>query len=64
MIEHNFPDFEEHKLEHDKVLAELRNRLFSMKYEYIDFKQLQEFLVSWFMGHTSQVDIKLAQYLA
>lgn len=64
MLEHKYPDFEEHKLEHEKVLAELRNRLFSLKYDYVDFNQLQDFVVSWFKGHTRKVDIKLAQYLA
>lgn len=63
MIEVGFPGMIAHKHEHERVLAELRNRIFSLKYEYIDFGQLQEFLVSWFITHTTKVDIELAKYM-
>jgi hemerythrin len=63
MIEHNYPDLPEHKKEHERVLAELRNRLFSLKYDFIDFDQLQDFLLEWFIQHTTIVDKKLAASL-
>lgn len=63
MLEHKYPDLLEHKREHEKVLATLRNRIFSLKYEYIDFDQLQEFLVEWFSMHTKITDGKFAGYL-
>ena len=51
------------KKEHKRVLAELRNRLFSLKYDFIDFDQLQDFLLEWFIQHTSTIDMKLAAFL-
>jgi len=63
MIEHGYPDLLDHKKEHKRVLAELRNRLFSLKYDFIDFDQLQDFLLEWFIQHTSTIDMKLAAFL-
>lgn len=63
MIENDYPDLLDHKQEHEIVLAELRNRLFSLKYDYIDFDQLQRFLIDWFVTHTTMVDTKLAKFL-
>lgn len=63
MIKNNYPRLLEHKQEHERVLAELRNRLFSLKCEFIDFDQLQGFLMDWFVGHTTKVDKKLADFL-
>ena len=63
MLEHNYPNYIEHRKEHQKVLAELRNRLFSLQYEYIDFAHLETFIIKWFTTHTLSEDIKLAEYL-
>ena len=63
MIEFNYPKLLEHKEEHEVVLAELRNRVFSLKYDFIDFKKLQTFLIEWFVNHTTVVDVELAEYL-
>lgn len=63
MLDNNYPDLLEHKKEHEEVLAELRNRLFSLKYDFIDIDQLLDFLLEWFTNHTTQVDVKIAEYL-
>jgi hemerythrin-like metal-binding protein len=63
MIEHNYPELLNHKREHEDVLATLQNRVFSMKYDYIDFDQLQKFLIDWFTLHTSITDAKFVRFL-
>ncbi len=63
MIEHKYPELLAHKREHEDVLATLRNRVFSLKYDYIDFDQLRKFLVDWFALHTSITDAKFAKFL-
>jgi len=63
MIENQYPDLLQHKKEHEQLLAELRNRIFSLKYEYIDFDNLESFLIRWFKNHTTTEDLKLASHL-
>jgi len=63
MREHGYPDFIHHRKEHERALAELRNRIFSLKYEYIDFVNLESYLINWFSQHTITEDLKLAAYL-
>ncbi len=63
MIENNYPQYIEHRKEHERVLSELRNRLFSLQYEYIDFANLESFIIEWFTKHTLSEDVKLAKYL-
>lgn len=64
MIEHNYPQYIEHRKHHEKVLSELRNRLFSLQYDYIDFANLESFITDWFTNHTLAEDMKLAKFLA
>ncbi len=63
MIAGSYLDLLEHKMEHEKVLAKLLNRLFSLKYDFIDFEQVQAFLLDWFAQHTIVVDFKLGKWL-
>ena len=63
MIMNSYPNLLNHKKEHEKLLAELRNRIFSLKYEYTDFDKLEKFLYDWFVNHTSSEDLKLASFL-
>jgi len=63
MIVNHYPDLLDHKKEHESLLAELRNRIFSLKYEYTDFDRLEKFLFDWFVNHTSSEDLKLSSFL-
>lgn len=63
MLDKKYPDLLLHKKEHERVLAELRNRIFSLKYEFIDFDNLENFLIDWFKHHTTSEDVKLAGYI-
>lgn len=63
MLINKYPNLLNHKKEHEKLLAELRNRLFSLKYEYTDYDNLELFLLKWFTKHTTAEDLKLASFL-
>lgn len=63
MIENDYPALLKHKKEHERVLAELRNRIFSLKHEFIDFENLETFLTEWFKHHTTTEDRKLAVHI-
>lgn len=63
MIKSQYPELLKHKKEHEKLLAELRNEIFSLQYEYIDFHTLEAFLIRWFTVHTINEDQKLAAHL-
>ena len=59
----DYPDFLQHMNEHDKLLAELRNRIFSLDYEYMDFSGLVEYFIGWFKNHIRNTDKKLVEFL-
>jgi len=59
----NYPRMFDHKKIHERLLIDLRDKIFTLKYEYIDFSELLEFLVHWFVGHTSVEDLKFAKFI-
>lgn len=63
MIREGYPQHLEHKKIHERLLIDLRDKIFTLKYEYIDFNELLQFLFHWFQGHTSIEDLKFAQFL-
>jgi len=63
MREHGYPHFLEHRKEHERLLALLRNRFFSLQYEYIDFENFEAFLHEWFIQHVPTDDAKLARFI-
>ena len=64
MLDLNYPDIEPHKKEHDRLLALFDNRVYQYRSEEIDLEQVVAFLFEWFALHTTQVDTKLARYIA
>jgi hemerythrin len=63
MIKTKYPDYIHHKKIHQKLIDELREKIFSLQYEYLDFDLLLTFLFAWFKGHTSIEDMRLAAFL-
>ncbi len=63
MFENKYPDLLHHKKDHENLLAELRNRLFSLKLNNIDIDKLEIFILDWFKNHTSINDQKLVSFL-
>ena len=62
MFEIEYPDIIDHKYEHEKLLAELRNLIFAFGLDKQDVHELVNFLIKWFLNHTSIEDMKLARF--
>lgn len=63
MLEINYPEMLLHQKGHEQLLAELRNRIFALKYNEEAYEEMLQFLTDWFYQHTSAEDKKLAKYL-
>ena len=63
MIDSEFPELEEHKKEHEKLLETLDNKIKKIISHEIDPDTLVYFLVNWFVEHTTNRDLKLVKYL-
>jgi len=63
MTDSAFPELDEHKKEHEKLLKALDKKI----EEIISIKEhprtLIFFLIDWFVEHTTSLDIKLAKHL-
>ena len=63
MIREEYPDYLWHKKIHSRLIVELKDRIYILKYEYIDFQVLLKFLITWFKQHTSKEDLNFAKFL-
>ena len=63
MLDINYPDYEEHRAEHEYLLAQLKEKCFEYKHHDIELSELTGFLFEWFALHTTQVDAKLTRYI-
>jgi hemerythrin len=59
----NFPNFETHRKEHQKLLIELRQIMLTVDNSEIKTKELISFLMKWFVQHTLSLDKDLAKFL-
>jgi hemerythrin len=64
MIDSEFPDFAEHKKEHEKLLNTLYEKLKDIISAEEHPRALVSFLLDWFVQHTTTRDIELARHLA
>ncbi|HON53749.1 MAG TPA: bacteriohemerythrin [Bacteroidales bacterium] len=63
MIREEYPDYQWHKRIHERLKIELRDKIHIMKYEFIDFELLLQFLIAWFKGHTTEEDKRLGTFI-
>lgn len=63
MIFHNYPDYKNHKKEHDSFLNSLAEIIGVFESEFIDRIELTALLLNWFVEHTTIIDKKLGNYL-
>ena len=63
MIDSKFPELEEHKKEHKKLLETLDNKIKKIISREVNPDTLVYFLVNWFVEHTTNRDLKLAKHL-
>jgi hemerythrin len=52
------------KKEHERLLALFDDRVQQYRREEIDLERVVEFLFEWFAMHRTQVDTRLAKYIA
>lgn len=64
MFDVDYPDIEQHKREHEMLLALFDKRVHQYRSEEIDLEEVVAFLFEWFALHTTQVDTRLAQYIS
>jgi len=63
MIDSAFPEIEEHKKEHEKLLKTLDSKIKKITSHEGDPSTLVYFLLDWFVEHTTRRDLKLAEHL-
>ena len=63
MLVNKYPEYESHKKQHDELIQTLANTINFFDIERIDKKQLNDFLIEWFVEHTTTIDLKLGKYL-
>jgi len=63
MEKYQYPEIDHHKMEHKKLLVNLRERIISFDYDNINFEEVVTFLLDWFKTHTVSEDKKLAEFL-
>ena len=63
MIDSEFPELEEHKKEHEKLIETRDNKIKKIISREVNPDTLVYFLVNWFVEHTTNRDPKLAKHL-
>ncbi|MCU7916909.1 MAG: hemerythrin family protein [Candidatus Thiodiazotropha sp. (ex Epidulcina cf. delphinae)] len=63
MLKVNYPDYEEHRKEHVRLLANYSDRVAEFRMDAIPLENIVEYIFSWFALHTTQVDKRLAEYI-
>ncbi|MDM8556058.1 bacteriohemerythrin [Desulfococcaceae bacterium HSG7] len=61
MLAIDYSSILDHKYEHEKLLMELRNLIFTFQLAKQGMNELLEFIILWFGNHTTKEDKKLAQ---
>ena len=62
MEQMHYPDLESHRNEHYRLVEVLSNKMLGLEMDLYTASDIEEFLVEWFVGHTSGVDKKIVQY--
>jgi len=57
-----YPELENHRKEHYQLVEVLSNKMLGLEMDLYSAKDIEDFLVEWFVGHTSKVDRKIVQY--
>ncbi|TRX70240.1 bacteriohemerythrin [Carboxylicivirga sp. M1479] len=59
----DYPDFNNHRQIHSNLLLKLKDEINIVMAKHINFDILIDFLVDWFIKHTTMEDQKLANYI-
>ena len=64
MKEHHYPELEEHQILHFSLINELSNKMTGLHLGLNEAHDVEEFLIEWFAGHTTNEDAKFGRFLA
>lgn len=64
MLDVGYPDYERHRVEHVMLLSRLDDRFHQFRAGEVSLEDISEFMFTWFALHTTQVDKKLAEFIA
>ncbi len=64
MLDVSYPDYDDHKREHERLLSKLKDHIFEYTHGNYSLEALVEFLFEWFALHTTDIDKRLAKYIA
>lgn len=57
-----YPELPGHSQIHEEMIAELRNRVFAVKFDLDDYDSLESFLFNWIVNHILHDDKAFAAY--
>ncbi|WP_177419591.1 bacteriohemerythrin [endosymbiont of Lamellibrachia barhami] len=63
MIDVGYPEFEEHRELHKSLLRKMQKYVVSFESGDSDIHDLVDFLVDWFVKHTTTKDLLLSKYI-
>lgn len=58
----NYPELEQHRQEHFNLIEVLTNKMMGLDMGIFTVEEIEGFLVSWFIEHTSGTDKRIADY--
>jgi hemerythrin len=59
----NYPELAEHKNLHYQLIDELGMKVFGIQTKLYSPKEVEEFLVTWFINHVTHEDAKIGTYI-
>jgi hemerythrin len=63
MKEHHYPGIDEHQSLHFKLISDLSNEITGLHLKLNQARDVENFLVEWFSGHTTNEDSKFAKFI-
>jgi hemerythrin len=63
MLDIDYPELVNQQLEHQRLLAQLSDKIHQYRNKAMDLETIVEFLFEWFALHTTQVDTRLGLYI-
>ena len=63
MKEHHYPELEAHQILHFSLINDLSNKMTGLHLGLSQARDVEEFLIEWFTGHTTNEDAKFGRFL-
>jgi len=63
MKEHRYPELEAHQILHFSLINDLSNKMTGLHLGLSQARDVEEFLIEWFTGHTTSEDAKFGRFL-